>query len=402
MVTTNPTIRKTKPNMDGSYNVKISISTCGKTIYYATRFKIDSISQWQNGRVIRRPDAALINAKLREMAAKIAAIIDESPETRVMTIPQLRQFVERNLDRTESFVEFGDRYIAELLSNKQHSYAQNMGYTIRAIVACFGELVQLRDFSLWSIEHFEKYLRKHGCSDTTINIRMSHLKTLLNAAVNCGYVEYKVFPFRGYRMPPKAIRDICISREELALLRDTHFDSRPLETARDLFMLSFYCAGINMTDLLSAKFDKDVLTFVRKKTATRKHGANKEVSITIQPEARAIIDKYVNKEGMLDMGYRYSDYKQFRSYITKKLSAMGKRLDFEKPLMFYSARKTFCQFGFEIGVPLFVLEYAIGQTIKDANNRPIFNYIKIMRSQADTAIRSIIDYSFGLGDASSA
>jgi hypothetical protein len=60
--------------------------------------------------------------------------------------------------------------------------------------------------------------------------------------------------------------------------------------------------------------------------------------------------------------------------------------------MFYSARKTFCQFGYELGIPLYILEYAIGQTIKDANNRPIFNYIKIMRSQADDAIRKILDY----------
>jgi hypothetical protein len=75
------------------------------------------------------------------------------------------------------------------------------------------------------------------------------------------------------------------------------------------------------------------------------------------------------------------------------LNEIGEMLGFEKRLMYYSARKTFCQFGYEIGVPLYVLEYAIGQSIKEAGNRPIFNYIKIMRQQADYAIRAIIDYS---------
>ena len=94
------------------------------------------------------------------------------------------------------------------------------------------------------------------------------------------------------------------------------------------------------------------------------------------------------------MGYNYRDYEQFRSFVTKSLNRIGEELGFEKRLTFYSARKTFVQFGSELGIPLYILEYAIGQTIKEANNRPVFNYLKIMRNQADLAVRTIIDYSF--------
>lgn len=170
-----------------------------------------------------------------------------------------------------------------------------------------------------------------------------------------------------------------------------------LSTARDLFMLSFYCAGINLTDIMDANLDGEILTFIRKKTADKKQG-EKKVSLTIQPEARDIINKHITPDGKLDFGYHYSDYGQFRSFVTKSLNRIGEMLGFEKKLMFYSARKTFCQFGYELGIPLYVLEYAIGQTIKDANNRPIFNYIKIMRKQADFAIRTIIDYSLDRPD----
>lgn len=41
------------------------------------------------------------------------------------------------------------------------------------------------------------------------------------------------------------------------------------------------------------------------------------------------------------------------------------------------------------GVPLEVLEYCIGQSVK--RNRPIFNYVKVMRRHADEAIRKILD-----------
>lgn len=43
----------------------------------------------------------------------------------------------------------------------------------------------------------------------------------------------------------------------------------------------------------------------------------------------------------------------------------------------------------QLGISLEVLEYCIGQTVK--SNRPIFNYLKIMRRHADTAMRQIFD-----------
>ena len=61
----------------------------------------------------------------------------------------------------------------------------------------------------------------------------------------------------------------------------------------------------------------------------------------------------------------------------------------ERKVVYCSARKSFVQHGFEIGIPLAVLEYCIGQSMKA--NRPIYNYLKIMRSHADDAIRRILD-----------
>lgn len=58
-------------------------------------------------------------------------------------------------------------------------------------------------------------------------------------------------------------------------------------------------------------------------------------------------------------------------------------------VVYYSARKSLVQHGFELGVSLEVLEYSIGQSMK--RNRPIFNYVRIMRTHADAAMRMILD-----------
>lgn len=71
------------------------------------------------------------------------------------------------------------------------------------------------------------------------------------------------------------------------------------------------------------------------------------------------------------------------------LSWLSEQLDIGKRICYYSARKSFVQHGFDLGISLEVLEYCIGQTVK--SNRPIFNYLKIMRRHADTAMRQIFD-----------
>lgn len=381
-------------NSDGTHTIRLKITNVNTTRYILTKYKVGSEKQFQNGKVVKHPQAAAINQKLNIMLGEYETLLSKMVAPRA-TATEIKNFLEQPRFAGEDLCEYAKKYISELKHNGQDSYAQNMGYTLKYLTECFGDNVALSSINTAAIKMWEKWLVNMGYSPTTINIRMSHLKALLNAAVTEGIVEYKVFPFRGYKMPTKNVREIWISKDELKKLREAVFtgvSARRHTVARDLFMLSFCFAGINLTDLMDAQLDGDTINFVRKKTATKKQG-EKSISLTIQPEARAIIDKYITENGRLDFGYNYSQYEQFRSFVTKGLNKIGEGLDFEKKLMFYSARKTFVQFGQQLGIPLYVLEYAIGQSIKDSNSRPIFDYMRVMRFQADLAIRKIIDFS---------
>lgn len=60
-------------------------------------------------------------------------------------------------------------------------------------------------------------------------------------------------------------------------------------------------------------------------------------------------------------------------------------------ISFYSARKTFSQFAFDLGIRTEIVEYCLGQSMKE--NRPIYNYVRVMQRQADAAIKMVIDYT---------
>jgi hypothetical protein len=95
------------------------------------------------------------------------------------------------------------------------------------------------------------------------------------------------------------------------------------------------------------------------------------------------------KTGRLDgsIKCRYSSY---ISLINRSLQKIAQRLHLShQRISFYSARKSFIQYGFDLGIPLEILEYCSGQTMKA--NRPIFNYAQVMSRHADAAIRQIVD-----------
>lgn len=64
MVDFAPRIRKSMPNKDGSYNIKIIITANSTQSFMSIPYKITSLSEWKDGRGIRRQDAEYINSYL--------------------------------------------------------------------------------------------------------------------------------------------------------------------------------------------------------------------------------------------------------------------------------------------------------------------------------------------------
>lgn len=117
-----------------------------------------------------------------------------------------------------------------------------------------------------------------------------------------------------------------------------------------------------LKDLLSVHFESpNYLSFERAKTLNSKLGDNR-LTIPIHPLAQQLIDKYKNK-GEIDLGYSFS-YKNLQRFINRGLKKMGQYLELSSGICFYSARKTFVQFAFELGIPDGVIDYCLGHSDK--------------------------------------
>lgn len=378
---------------DGTYKIRIAIGHQSETHYIVTPYRVNSPSEFDNGTVVRIPNAHQMNIELRKLLNDYEDRLDRIPDPSIFTCKELRDKLQRMASHTTTatFGQVSASYQKELVEDGRSSYAGMLQNSLRLFTTFNNGDVFLTEISHDTISQFERWMRRRGSSQSYTNMTLSMVRTITNRAIRSQLVRYEVHPFTYWKRPADEIREIDISVDAVRMIRNSTPRLKKQRLARDIFMLSYYLGGMNLVDLLAVSFKNvKVLEYVRTKSRNMKR-TDKRISFTIPPEARTIIDRYMNpKTGHLDFGYKFQ-YKNFLQYVTRSIKSLAEDLgidDWQK-VCFYSARKSFVQHGFDLGISLEVLEYCIGQSMK--SGRPIFNYLKIMRRHADIAIRQIID-----------
>lgn len=373
---------------DGKHKIRIAIGHKQETRYLVTRFSIDDLSYFKNGQVINLPNAPHVNMKLRMLLNSYQEALDKI-NTYSYTCTQLIEYLSNLKQGATLFNDVANDFIANMENEGRKSTAGLYRRTCKYFNEFMKRDIMLDGITPRTIKDFDTYLRNvKELNPITRGTHITHLKAIINQAIRDKVVSYEISPFEYYEKPTAEMRELDITIEEVRKIRDADVKERSLRVARDLFMLSYYLGGINLVDLMQFNFkNADTIEYIREKSKNTKKG-DKKISFSIPKEAKPIIKEWMGKNGKLDFGYKYS-YENFRKYITKEISRLANKVGITSHVVYYSARKSFVQHGFELGIPLETLEYCIGQSMK--KNRPIFSYVKIMRKHADAAIRKIID-----------
>lgn len=398
MATIKLAVLKHTKSKDGSYKIRISIGHRSETHYIVTPYSVNALSEFDNGIVVRVPNAHEINIKLRNLLNDYEERLERINSPEDYTCKELRDLLKsmRTHSSKVTFKQVSEQYQKELIEDGRGSYAGMLQNSLRLFFEFTGGDVFLSEISTITISEFERWLKRKGVSQTYISMTLSMTRTIVNRAIRMQLVTYSVHPFTYWKRPADPERELDISVEDVRAIRDSQPRLKKQRIARDIFMLSYYLGGINLIDLLEIDFrGVSVLEYTRHKSRNMKL-SDKRISFTLQPEAKELISKWMNRNtGRLDFGYKFS-YKNFLAYVTRSIKSLAKDIDIQdyRKVCYYTARKSFVQHGFDLGISLEVLEYCIGQSVK--NNRPIFNYLKIMRKHADVAFRQILDNLAGI------
>lgn len=379
----------TKKLANGRHRIRIAVAHHSETRYILTQFTLDSVSQLKNGRVIRHENAANINASLRKLINEYEEIVASISYLSVISCTELIHIISYEQKKKGiTFLAVAKEYM-EFMKGKEREKSYKL-YKIaseRLVKYMKGDfpLIQLTPLH---IQKFAEALCKEELTNTTVRIYLTLIRVILNYAGKVNYISYSIHPFVLFKMPVSNIRELDLSIEELKRIRDVRLFKPSLSIVRDIFMLTYYLGGINLKDLLAYNFkNKEYMRYVRHKTRISRKGDN-EIVFTLQPEAKDIINRYLTGEGYLKFG-KYSSYEQIYSLIFRHINKIAKLSGINKKVTYYSARKTFAQHGYNLGIQIEKIEYCIGHSMK--NNRPIFNYIKIMQEHADKVFREILN-----------
>lgn len=258
---------------------------------------------------------------------------------------------------SKKLYEIFDDHIAYLKSQNRLGYAETFKSTLNSIKTFAGE----RDIDLNSIKpeflrNYEDFLTNRKCALTTQSVYFRTFRTLWKLAIrdkHCLEENYpfKDFAFSKFNNPRTKKRAITKTQlDELAAIiipqeKDALFNSRCY------FLFSFYCRGLNFTDLAGLKWtnikDGD-LHYVRAKT-------KEEFRFRLHPEASKILEYYKTLEGNSDAGYIFPIiYKRHHSEqsirdrkkkilkrVNKDMKELGLSIGIEKTLTTYVARHSY-------------------------------------------------------------
>lgn len=210
------------------------------------------------------------------------------------------------------------------------------------------------------VANFSDWLKGRGLADSTVSFYLRVLRTILYKARKEGRLEMSDDWFIGLIThsdnsddPEKAV----LTKDDLNRIANVNLHKEPqLDLARDIFLFSFYCRGIELSDILLLKPEDikgDRLVYNKRKSG-------KQQSVKLSSQAVQLLNKHFNEGDE----YFFQDVQNFtssrvyhtlRKVITHGLIALSEKLGLNQPLTFSMARNTWLQLYDETNVTSMLL-----------------------------------------------
>lgn len=239
------------------------------------------------------------------------------------------------------------------------------------------------------LSDYERWMSASGNSKTTTGIYTRSLRTVLNLAVDKGLLKQADYPFGKNRYSPPTGRNVkkALTLSDVQLIYD--YDAileSPESKARDLWLFSYLCAGMNFKDIAQLTFrkiHKDRIVFLRAKTERGHRAQPHPITIVLTDEIREIIDRWGNKSRLPD-DYVFpvlqsgltplQEMKTIRQFIkttNKYLFRIGQAIGLDNKLTTYVARHSYATVLKRSGAPVEFISESLGHS----NTKTTQNYL---------------------------
>ncbi|MEZ0610110.1 site-specific integrase [Fibrella sp. WM1] len=252
--------------------------------------------------------------------SQAAAMLTESDERHDVTAVISKAIEGRQQARRTTLLAFFTETVESLRATHRNGTADTYLDVQKQLASFLTEQKQVTDVSFEQVNlsfcnQFEAYLRQRSNTENTMSQRFRVLRTVLNRAIADGAMKPDKYPFaRNVAERSKfsvgkfdtSTRKRAVSREDIRKVEEYEVPARPtgkyaslsreserMQLAKDVFLFSYFVAGINFVDLAQLRWqdvqrageDNYRISYVRQKT-----GGN--FSLKLIAPAVSIIERY--------------------------------------------------------------------------------------------------------------
>lgn len=357
MVTFKAEVYAHQRKQDGTYNIKVRVTQNQKKRYLATPWFVtkDDLTRsmkLKNQKYIDLTDDLIrtYRNKCDNLGTKIKAMtVDE-----VVTYIEKPQEVERwDLD----IVQYTRDHIKRLQETGHDGNAQSYKVAINSLVKFLGrEKVSISEITVNLLKSWVDWILKQDRVKLGFapHNYLSKLRAIHNMAKKefndegAGIIRIPNSPFSHIDLPKEPVPEKrALTIEQMKKILDLPYITSPYPNtnrynfALDLFILSFALVGMNLVDLYYCECCTDGrITYDRIKTKNRR-ADHARISIKIQPEIQALVDKYRDPTGkrMFKFYRMYASMTTIHKAVGAGLKKIAEAIGLDE-LDFYAARHT--------------------------------------------------------------
>ena len=347
--------RKKKLNKQGTALVQVEALLNQRKIYFKTNIYLRP-EHWDKraAQVYNHPQANDLNAMLYEFILHLQAIEISFWKRGIQaTLSLLKDAMKKNRPVNVTFPVFARNYVLD--SDRRDSTKENLLTTI-TVLQDFRPGLDFKDITYMFLKDFEVYLREKGNGINTVAKHLRQLRTLVNEAINQGYIHSDAYPFRKFKIKQEKGRHEFLTPDELRKLENMEVSDKKLRHVLDAFLFCCY-VGLRFSDfcqLTPANFirisGKKWLHFKSIKTGIE---LRLPLHLLFDGKALSILDRYDISE-FANLG---SNCETNRALA--EITALAR---IKKHVTYHTARHTCATLLVHQGVPITTVQKLLGHT----------------------------------------
>ena len=344
---------------------------------------------------------AIVKLISDKVSAYNSLIMDLTARQQPFTVSSLILALE-NRTKVKTVSEMYD-YLIDEFRKTDHLGTMSVYQQSKSSLTKFNRTLDIpfSDIDCQWLERYEKWLKGRNIKDTTISILFRTLRSVFNRALSMKLIKQDIYPFNDFKVSKFDVRTKkrAVTKEDVKKIMslDLSGERQYMQLARDIFLFSYFGAGINFSDIALLRYSdisEGRIRYIRKKTG-------KEISFPLSDAGKKIIKRYSRPDATsADYIFPILDRKIHKTEMQRKnrihkvigkvnpcLAEIGKMAGLETHLTTYVARHTFATVLKRSGVNIAIISESMGHS--DIATTQIY-LDSFENSQIDEAMKNLL------------